>query len=296
MIYGFLLMITGDPHDLMEIISADADRLENNNRTFWTNKLDNSGLQASLSPVVRHLFDLYRIDWAAKMTLETIWAYFMEGGFRHDTAWYCYGPYLTLQLAHAFLLTGDVEKMDKCLAWAVNAGYAEISRYEGESSDRWQVVSGAWNEQHCYPAAKDFSEVPQRWWYMGDIPHGWACAEYLLLLRDILFFEADEDNEPHIYIAPGVMPHWLGDGKSISVSDAPTVFGSLFGYKLTHNQAAKSVEIQILQPPPSHVSFIYPCRFGSGVSSVTADGSSLAITGNDVKLPANTTQATVRYL
>ncbi|GBD95732.1 MAG TPA: hypothetical protein ENG83_04410 [Nitrospirae bacterium] len=236
------------------------------------------------------------IDWAAKMTLETIWAHFMEGGFRHDTAWYCYGPYLTLQLAHAFLLTGDVEKMDKCLAWAVNAGYAKISRYEGESSDRWQVVSGAWNEQHCYPAAKDFAEVPQRWWYMGDIPHGWACAEYLLLLRDILFFEADEDNEPHIYIAPGVMPHWLGDGKSISVSDAPTVFGSLFGYKLTHNQAARSVEIQILQPPPSHVSFIYPCRFGSGVSSVTADGSSLAITGNDVKLPANTTQATVRYL
>ena len=118
----------------------------------------------------------------------------------------------------------------------------------------------------------------------------------ILLLRDILFFEADEDNEPHIYIAPGVMPHWLGDGKSISVSDAPTVFGSLFGYKLTHNQAARSVEIQILQPPPSHVSFIYPCRFGSGVSSVTADGSSLAITGNDVKLPANTTQATVRYL
>lgn len=39
------------------------------------------------------------------------------------------------------------------------------------------VVLGAWNEQHCYPIAKDFAEIPGSCWYMGDIPHGWACAE-----------------------------------------------------------------------------------------------------------------------
>ncbi len=236
------------------------------------------------------------IDWAARMTLETIWSHFVEGGFRHDTAWYCYGPYLTLQLAHAFLLIGDVEKMDKCLSWTVNAGFAKVSRYEGESPDKWDIVSGAWNEQHCYPIAKDFTEVPGRQWYMGDIPHGWACAEFMLLLRDILFFEADEDGNAHIYIAPGIMPHWLDDGQSTGVTDAPTVFGSLFGYQLTHNKTSRSVEIQILQHPPSHVSYIYPCRFGSGVSSVVADGSSLPVMGNEIKLPAETTQATITYL
>jgi hypothetical protein len=236
------------------------------------------------------------VDQAARMTLETIWGHFMDGGFRHDASWYCYGPYLTLQLAHAFLLTGDVEKMDQCLKWTVGAGRAEVSRDEGGAIDKWQVVLGAWNEQHCYPVAKDFGEVPERSWYMGDIPHGWACAEFSLLLRDILFFEADEDGSPHIYLAPGVMPHWLGDGESVGISNAPTVFGSTFGFALTHERTTRSVQIQISQLPPGQVSFIYPCRFGSGVSSITADGTSLPVTGNDVGLPAGTRQATITYL
>jgi hypothetical protein len=53
------------------------------------------------------------------------------------------------------------------------------------------VALGSWNEQHTYPIVKDFGEISGDWWYMGDIPHGWAAAEFLLLLREILFFEAD---------------------------------------------------------------------------------------------------------
>jgi hypothetical protein len=150
------------------------------------------------------------IDVAARMTLETIWGHFIDGGFRHDSAWNAYGPYLTLQLAHAFLLIGDVNRMDQCLFWSVNnAAFAKVSRDAGSSSGNAKVVLGAWNEQHCYPIAKDFAEVPSRSWYMGDIPHGWACAEFMLLSRDIFFFEADEDGTPHTYIAPGSLPHWL---------------------------------------------------------------------------------------
>lgn len=236
------------------------------------------------------------IDWAARMTLDTIWGHFIAGGFRHDTAWNCYGPYLTLQLAHAFLLMGDVQRMDQCLAWSVhNAGYAQVSRFSGLAGDRWQVVQGAWNEQHCYPVATDFAEVPWRWWYMGDIPHGWACAEFLLLLRDILFFEADEDGSPHIYLAPGVLPHWVGNGQSVEVKDAPTIFGQAFGFRLTHAQSSNQVDIAILQPPPASVSFVYPCRFGSRVRSVQVDGQPLAVSGPNVALPAGMTRATITY-
>jgi hypothetical protein len=235
------------------------------------------------------------IDLAARLTLDTIWGRFIDGGFRHDSAWHCYGPYLTLQLAHAYLLIGDIDKMDKCLSWTVgNAGYAKVSRAEG-SRDQWQVVSGAWNEQHCYPIAKDFAEVPGSWWYMGDIPHGWACAEYTMLLRDILFFEADEDgSSPHIFIAPGVMPHWVGDGRSVGVSNAPTVFGVPFGYKLTHSASNKTVTIEILQAPPAEVSFVYLCRFGT-VRSLTANGQSLPVSGNEVRFPSGNRQITITY-
>jgi len=236
------------------------------------------------------------IDFAARMTLETIWSHFIDGGFRHDSAWYCYGPYLTLQLAHAFLLIGDVTRMDQLLSWAVQNGmFAKVAREGSTPSQSWQVVLGAWNEQHCYPIAKDFAEVPERWWYMGDIPHGWACAEFMLLLRDILFFEADEDGAPHIYIAPGVMPHWVKDGESVTVTNAPTVFGQVFGYKLTHRTTTKQLEIEITQPPPPHVDMVFACHFGSSVVNATSNGVAPVVSGKEVRLAGGTTSATVTY-
>ena len=130
---------------------------------------------------------------------------------------------------------------------------------------------------------------------MGDIPHGWACAEFNLLLRDILFFEAGEDSAPHIFLAPGVMPHWLGEGESVEVSGAPTILGTLFGYKLTHRKAAREIEITITIPPRAGTSFVFPCRFGAGVAGVVADGHALPVSGNDVSLPTGMTNALVTY-
>lgn len=109
---------------------------------------------------------------------------------------------LILQLAHAFLLIGDTTRMDQLLGWSVgNAVYAKINRNPGGQEDYWEVALGAWNEQHWYPIAKEFGELPNLWWYMGEIPHGWACAELMLPVRDILFFEAAEDSDPHIFLA-----------------------------------------------------------------------------------------------
>jgi len=156
-------------------------------------------------------------------------------------------------------------------------------------------VLGVWNEQHCYPIAKDFFEMPNRFWYMGDIPHGWACAEFMMLLRDILFFEADEDGDAQLYVAPGVMPHWLGEGETIGVAEAPTVFGSKFGYRLTHRPSARRVDITITRPPPAHVRFVYPCRFGTGVQAATANGHAVPVFGRDVHLPRGATTATITY-
>jgi len=235
------------------------------------------------------------IDSAARMTLDTIWSHFVDGGFRHDAAWHCYGPYLTLQLAHAFLLTGDQWRMDKCLEWSVWAGSARVNPSVGTETADWQVVLTAWNEQHCYPIAKRFSEFPDSW-YMGDIPHGWACAELILLLRDILFFEADEDDDPHVYIAPGVLPRWLDDGQTAGIRDAPTIFGRNFGYRLAHHKTSQTLEIDITQALPANVWFVFPCRFGSGVQSVVADGKAITVSGRDVHLPAGTQHATIKYL
>jgi hypothetical protein len=237
------------------------------------------------------------VDSAFRFTLETIWNDFVTGGgFRHDRAWHAYGPYLTLQLAHAFLLTGQLDRMDACLSWAVaNAAYATVSRRAGDRVNRWAVVQGAWNEQHAYPIASDFAEVRDDWWYMGDIPHGWAAAELLLLLRDIALFEGDEDGDRHMYVAPGLLPHWLGDGEEIAVSDAPTVFGTPFGYRLRHDAGARTLDLRFTQPAPAGVRYVFPCHFGVRVDAVIADGAQVAADGRTVHLPSGTTAAQVRY-
>ena len=237
------------------------------------------------------------IDYAARMTLETIWSHFMDnGGFRHDSAWNCYGPYLTIQLAHSFLLIGDKERMDTCLKWVVgNAGYSQINRHL--SSEQWEVVQGAWNEQHCYPISKNFAEFPSGSWYMGDIPHGWAAAELITLMRDITFFEADEDSNPHIYLAPGLMPHWLQDGEKIKVTAAPTIFGELFGYELTHQQSAKQVDIKIIQRPAAVNEFLFPCPYGTTITNVNIDGESASpqVDGTTVHIPVEARHIQISY-
>jgi hypothetical protein len=232
------------------------------------------------------------IDWAARMTLDTVWHHWAsDGGFRHYDAWNCYGPYLTLQLAHAFLLIGDTKRMAKSLDWVMNAGFAQVRR--NNQIDSWQVVQGAWNEQHCFPIASDFREFPWGAWYMGDIPHGWACAEMMLLVRDMLFFEASEDDTPHIYLTPGILPEWIEDGRPCSVSHAPTIFGAELDFTVTNAASMKRIEVEI-GSAPDQAAFVYPCRIGA-VISVTADGSPLQVDGNDVWLPAGTRRATIQY-
>lgn len=222
------------------------------------------------------------IDYAARMALETIWGHFIDnGGFRHDSAWSCYGPYLTLQLAHAFLCIGDLNRMNICLNWTVeNAGYAKVKRID--SNEQWQVVQGAWNEQHCYPIATNFNVFPNWAWYMGDIPHGWACAEYMMLIRDMLFFEVDIDGNLHIYIAPGVLPDWIRDDE-IVVKDAPTQFGNVFGYRLNHNENLKKITIDITQKPATNVSYYYPCLFGD-IQGVKFNGNEVLFEKNNKSL------------
>jgi hypothetical protein len=130
---------------------------------------------------------------------------------------------------------------------------------------------------------------------MGDIPHGWACAEFMTLLRDILFFEVDEDGDAQIYVSPGVMPYWVGDGETVGVTNAPTVFGQDFGYRLTHRLNNRRVEINVTQPAPPQVRLVYPCRFGSSVQSAVANGNPISVSGRDVHLPRGTMTATITY-
>lgn len=169
--------------------------------------------------------------------------------------------------------------MRSLLEWSANAAYAHTA---GAGAGPWQVVSGAWNEQHCYPVASDFAEMPGSSWYMGDIPHGWAAAELILLARDMLFFETDEDGAPHVYVAAGIAPDWVTDGETVEIRGAPTAFGSPFGYRLTHDATAREITLEILDRLPPHVALVFPFRFGQP-TSLTVDGALAPISGAELR-------------
>jgi hypothetical protein len=175
-----------------------------------------------------------------------------------------------------------------------DAGFAQIHDASA-GPNVWQVVQGVWNEQHNYPIAKDFAVFPLSWWYMGDIPHGWAAAEFMLLIRDILFFEADEDHDPQIFLAPGILPHWLAGGQTVTVSSAPTIYGVPFGYKLVHDETTRTVTIDINKPAPAGVRYLYPCNLGSSVQSAQADLVPTVVAGRTVLAPPGTLNIQVTY-
>ncbi len=57
----------------------------------------------------------------------------------------------------------------------------------------------------------------------GDMPHGWAAAEYIFLHRNSLVYE----NGNTLELCWGVQPEWLSDGSAISAKNAPTRFGKV---------------------------------------------------------------------
>ncbi|MDF3142013.1 MULTISPECIES: hypothetical protein [unclassified Streptomyces] len=61
-----------------------------------------------------------------------MYAHFVTGGFRHEAAWNAYGPCLTVQLAHMYLLAGDPAPMDALLGWTI-AGRSAVGGVGGRA-------------------------------------------------------------------------------------------------------------------------------------------------------------------
>jgi len=105
--------------------------------------------------------------------------------------------YLSAQLAEAFLARGDQR------AWVI---LASILAHGGPT--------------HVWPEAIH----PQaHGGCMGDGDHGWAAAEFVNLVRNLLVKE--QENE--LLLGLGIRSEWLEPGKRIELQDAPTDFGIL---------------------------------------------------------------------
>jgi hypothetical protein len=61
--------------------------------------------------------------------------------------------------------------------------------------------------------------------HIGDVPHAWIAAEYLLAFRSMLAFERMADRA--LVIGAGVPDAWLADGGAVTVRRLPTYWGTI---------------------------------------------------------------------
>lgn len=79
------------------------------------------------------------------------------------------------------------------------------------------------------PAWNQWPEItwrnPRSPGHLGDVPHTWIGAEYVLALRSVLAYERSAEDS--LVLAAGVPSAWLDDGAEVAVASLPTYYGTL---------------------------------------------------------------------
>jgi hypothetical protein len=75
--------------------------------------------------------------------------------------------------------------------------------------NQWPEI--AWRDQHT-PA------------HLGDLPHTWIAAEYVLAVRSLFAYERESDHA--LIVAAGLAEEWL-EGGGVQVHAMPTLHGKL---------------------------------------------------------------------
>lgn len=116
-------------------------------------------------------------------------------------------------------------------------------------------------------------------------PHGWFAAEYRTLLRTMLVREEGD----RLHLLSVVSPAWIGQGKTISVRQAPTNFGSI---AFTFEQPSPGEAILRLNPaftaPPSEIVIHLP--WFVFLKSANADGKPIQPTNGALIVSPQTRQ------
>ncbi len=121
-------------------------------------------------------------------------------------------------------------------------------------------------------------------------PHGWFSSDYRNLLRNMMVREEGDS----LHLLSAVSPEWIGAGKRIAVERAPTWFGEV-GLSLEmpdETSAVLRLRSAFTTPPKALVLHL---PWFMEVTSVQADGVTLAVSGDAVALPAGTKEVRIAW-
>ncbi|MEW6232532.1 MAG: hypothetical protein AB1566_09500 [Chloroflexota bacterium] len=120
---------------------------------------------------------------------------------------------------------------------------------------------------------------------VGDGHHGWATADFLLLVRNLLFFE----DGATLVLTPAMPQGWLKSGGCLQVANAPSYFGPVsFQMSLRGNQVKLSLDCAFRRPPLD-----IELNLTAEAKGIVVDGVGGEATGKTVHLPPHCRQVSV---
>lgn len=173
-----------------------------------------------------------------------------EEGFPIETGWLPYKAmwnYAASFNAHVWLYAGRPDKaVDYLYAFANHATPTRV-----------------WREEQSLRGSQHGQKV-------GDMPHNWASAEFIRLVRNLLVFERGETLE----LLPGVPQEWLAPGATLRI-ETPTRFGTV---KLRlqiddHKRGELEIETDTASAnPPQRIVLHVPAALGFTLGRATHNG------------------------
>jgi hypothetical protein len=188
-------------------------------------------------PAVERTFDKYLADWHAKRSGAVLAAN--------------YTPY-EIRIIGALVRLGRREAALELLRFF-------LSDRRPPPWNQWPEI--AWRDQKA-PA------------HVGDLPHTWIAAEYVLAVRSLFAYEVEARRS--LVLAAGLSPEWL-EGTGVEVKAMPTLYGALsyslrrIGARTLRFHIGTKIDAPLILRPP----------LGTPLGSVLVNGVAVATTGGD---------------
>ncbi|MBW7882260.1 MAG: hypothetical protein H3C34_06440 [Caldilineaceae bacterium] len=146
-----------------------------------------------------------------------------EEGIPATTGWLPYRAvwnYHASFAAHVWLYAGRPDKaVDYLYAFANHAAATRV-----------------WREEQSFKSSHNGQLI-------GDMPHNWASAEFIRLVRHLFVFERGESLE----LLAGMPPEWVFAGSEVSLESTPTRFGPVSLH--FHMESPRSFRVEVQMDP-----------------------------------------------
>lgn len=188
----------------------------------------------------------------------------LNGGFFHDINHSGHNSYLNMHIAQCLIGQREHKKANAILDWLLKVASPTFA---------WPEAIHPHTLGGC----------------VGDGHHGWAAADFIMLVRNILFKEEDSSI---LALTPGMSAKWLKKGNKVAVDNAPTYFGEL-SFKISMPTAKKLVYMIETKKLDRGLEF-FEINVPKKIKEVVVNKEKLPFHGSRVRIPKSATKITIQ--